>query len=58
MVNQIHDMFVGGTTTPKTVVEWAMSKLMRNPEVMEKAQSEVRKVFNEKGFVDEEKVGV
>ncbi|WVZ25555.1 hypothetical protein V8G54_004099 [Vigna mungo] len=50
-------MFVGGTAAPAAVVVWAMSELMRNPEVMEKAQSEVRKVFNEKGYVDEEELG-
>ncbi|XP_047169696.1 cytochrome P450 71D10-like [Vigna umbellata] len=53
----IWDMFVGGTAAPAAVVVWAMSELMRNPEVMEKAQSEVRKVFNEKGFVDEAELG-
>ncbi|CAI0455264.1 unnamed protein product [Linum tenue] len=34
-------------------VEWAMSELMKHPRVMEKAQREVRKVFNGKGVVDE-----
>jgi len=57
MVNEFQDMFVGGTAAPAAVVEWAMSEVMRNAEVMEKAQNEVRKVFNEKGFVDEAEVG-
>lgn len=30
-----------------------MLELMRNPKVMEKAQSEMRKVFDKKMFVDE-----
>ncbi|CAI0455997.1 unnamed protein product [Linum tenue] len=33
-------------------VEWAMSELMKHPRVMEKAQREVRKVFNGKGSID------
>ncbi|CAJ1939104.1 unnamed protein product [Sphenostylis stenocarpa] len=50
-------MFVGGTAAPATVTVWAMSELMRNPKAMEKAQAEVRKVFNEKGYVDEADLG-
>jgi cytochrome P450 len=30
-----------------------MSEMVKNPKVMEKAQSEVRRVFDKKGFVDE-----
>ncbi|XP_028768652.1 cytochrome P450 71D8-like [Neltuma alba] len=34
----IWDMFGGGTDTAASVLEWAMSEMMRNPRVMEKAQ--------------------
>ncbi|PVH36737.1 hypothetical protein PAHAL_6G156100 [Panicum hallii] len=55
----IMDMFTGGTETTASSAEWLMSELMRNPDVMAKAQAEVRRVFDNKrpqdheGLVDE-----
>ncbi|KAF3438772.1 hypothetical protein FNV43_RR21536 [Rhamnella rubrinervis] len=34
------DMFVAGADTTSTVMEWLMAELVRNPEVMKKAQEE------------------
>ncbi|KAI9071418.1 hypothetical protein K1719_046614 [Acacia pycnantha] len=34
------DVFVGGTETASTTVEWAMTELLRNPVAMKKAQEE------------------
>lgn len=34
-------------------MEWAISEIIKNPEVMRRAQDEVRNVFYEKGNVDE-----
>jgi len=42
----ILDMFTGGTETTSSAAEWIMSDLMRNPDVMAKAQAEVRRVFD------------
>ncbi|KAF5197788.1 Cytochrome p450 [Thalictrum thalictroides] len=36
------DMFVAGTDTSSVVLEWAMSELIRNPNIMEDVQNEVR----------------
>ncbi|XP_028755349.1 cytochrome P450 71D10-like [Neltuma alba] len=50
------DMFIAGSETSSTTLEWAVAELMKNPKVMEKAQAEVRKVYNEKGYVDESEI--
>ncbi|XP_019181897.1 PREDICTED: cytochrome P450 71A3-like [Ipomoea nil] len=41
----ILDMFVAGTHTSYTVLEWAMAELIKNPKIMKKLQNEVRTKF-------------
>ncbi|KAK7261024.1 hypothetical protein RIF29_27327 [Crotalaria pallida] len=50
------DMFVGGTDTAATVLEWAFTELMKNPIIMKKAQEEVRRVVGKKTKVEENDV--
>ncbi|KAF3438775.1 hypothetical protein FNV43_RR21539 [Rhamnella rubrinervis] len=50
------DMFVAGTDTTSTVMEWLMAELVRNPEVMKKAQEEVRRVVGKKSNIDMEDI--
>lgn len=38
-------MFVAGTDTTSSTLEWAMSELLRNPEKLQKAQIEIEKVL-------------
>ncbi|KAL7598486.1 hypothetical protein Lser_V15G22877 [Lactuca serriola] len=47
------NIFVGGTDTSAMTIEWAMTELMRNPNVMEKAQKEVRDAFKGKKKISE-----
>ncbi|KAI5665036.1 hypothetical protein M9H77_24359 [Catharanthus roseus] len=44
----IFELFVGGISTSSTTIEWAMSELMKNPEMMEKGKHEVRQVLKGK----------
>ncbi|XP_031266080.1 cytochrome P450 71A1-like [Pistacia vera] len=46
------DMFVGGTDTTATTIEWAMAELIKNPNIMKKAQQEVRSVVGKKSRID------
>ncbi|KAF6153767.1 hypothetical protein GIB67_001000, partial [Kingdonia uniflora] len=52
----ILDILLAGSDTSSTVVEWAMSELMRNPREMEMVQTEVRQVFNGKLHVCETEI--
>ncbi|KAG6469879.1 cytochrome P450 71A1-like [Zingiber officinale] len=48
------DIFIAGTDTSSAVVEWAMAELIRRPELMKRAQEEVRRcVGRSKGKVEE-----
>lgn len=46
-------MFVGGTDNNAAAMEWAMAELVKNPNLMRKAQEEVRRVVGNKSKVDE-----
>lgn len=50
------DLFVGGSDTTSTSLEWAFAELMKNPKVMKKAQEEVRRVVGNKSKVEEDDV--
>ncbi|XP_022729302.1 LOW QUALITY PROTEIN: cytochrome P450 71A26-like [Durio zibethinus] len=50
----ILDAFAAGTHTTYTVLEWAMTELLRHPEIMKELQKEVRKVACEKSEISED----
>ncbi|KAL0379622.1 UNVERIFIED_CONTAM: cytochrome, partial [Sesamum angustifolium] len=47
------DLFVAGTDTTSSTVEWAMTELLRNPEKMSKARNELRNVAGQKEEIQE-----
>ncbi|KAF3784277.1 3-9-dihydroxypterocarpan 6A-monooxygenase [Nymphaea thermarum] len=47
------DMVVGGTDTTSDTVEWAMTELLKNPEVMRKAQQEIEEAVGRDQHVEE-----
>ncbi|KAF7838256.1 cytochrome P450 71A1-like [Senna tora] len=49
----IMDMFIGGSDTTSTTLEWAMTELAKHPAKMKKAQEEVRRIVGSKSKVDE-----
>ncbi|CAO2203995.1 unnamed protein product [Urochloa humidicola] len=50
----ILDLFTGGTETVSSTAEWVMAELMKNPNAMVKAQTEVRQAFKNIGPHDHE----
>ncbi|KAL2456625.1 Cytochrome [Abeliophyllum distichum] len=52
----IFDMFSAGTETSSTTIDWAMAQMMRNPNVIAKAQAEVRQIAKGKGTFEESDV--
>lgn len=49
----VQEIFGAGTETSSTIIEWVMAELIKNPNAMEKAQNEVRQVYQGKGTIDE-----
>ncbi|KAE8731489.1 Cytochrome P450 71D8 [Hibiscus syriacus] len=52
----ILDLLMAATDTTSTTVEWAMSEMMKNPRILEKAQVEVRRVYDGASDVNESKL--
>ncbi|CAL9217273.1 unnamed protein product, partial [Arabidopsis halleri] len=47
------DMFVAGTDTNSSTVEWAMAELLRNPKTMTKVQDDINRVIGQNGDFQE-----
>ncbi|KAF7104742.1 hypothetical protein CFC21_105615 [Triticum aestivum] len=53
----IFDIFGAGSETSATTLEWIMAELVKNPKVMKRATTEVRRAFEAGGKVVEQKLG-
>ncbi|KAH9804154.1 hypothetical protein KPL71_002023 [Citrus sinensis] len=42
----VEDVFTAGSDASATIVDWAMSEMMKNPTIIKKAQAEVREIFS------------
>jgi cytochrome P450 len=49
-------MFAAGTDTTHTALEWTMTELLKHPEVMKKAQDEIRRITGSKISVTQDDV--
>ncbi|RDY03471.1 Cytochrome P450 71A1, partial [Mucuna pruriens] len=49
----VMDMFLGGSDTTSTTLEWAMAELVKHQGVMKKVQEEVRKVVGNKSKLED-----
>ncbi|KAM5574220.1 geraniol 8-hydroxylase [Rosa sericea] len=47
------DLFAAGTDTSSATMEWAMAELLRNPEILSKAQAELEQVIGKGKLVEE-----
>ncbi|XP_052168971.1 geraniol 8-hydroxylase-like [Oryza glaberrima] len=51
------DLFVGGSDSTATTVEWAMAELLQNPEIMKTLQQEIKMVLGTRSQVEESDIG-
>ncbi|GAB2213026.1 hypothetical protein Drorol1_Dr00021039 [Drosera rotundifolia] len=52
----ILELFVGGTDTTSSTVEWAMAELLHSPEKLKKAQAELEEVIGKGNLVEEDDI--
>ena len=49
----MQDLFLGGTDTSSTTIEWVMAELLQHPEIMRKACKELEEVVGKDNIVEE-----
>lgn len=56
MLYFVQDLFVAGTDTTSSTLEWAMAELIKNPEKMRKARTELHQFVGKNGELEESQV--
>lgn len=54
--NPIQNLYVAGTDTVAAAIVWTMTALIKRPELMKKAQTEIREIVGKYGKVSEEDI--
>ncbi|XP_027170043.1 cytochrome P450 71D11-like [Coffea eugenioides] len=49
----IFDVFSGGSESSATTLMWSVAEMINNPEILKRAQDEVREIYADRGNVDE-----
>ncbi|KAL8261313.1 hypothetical protein R6Q59_025362, partial [Mikania micrantha] len=52
----ILEMFIAGTNTTSTTVEWAMTEVIRNPHIMAKSKEELEQVIGKGNIIKEDDI--
>lgn len=52
----MQNIFIAGTDPTSATIVWAMTALLKNPNVMKKVQCEVRNLFGDKDFINEDDI--
>ncbi|PHU21144.1 Geraniol 8-hydroxylase [Capsicum chinense] len=47
------DLFAGATDTTSSTVEWAMAEILKQPEIMKKAQAELAEIIGKGKYIEE-----
>ncbi|KAK7291232.1 hypothetical protein RIF29_06201 [Crotalaria pallida] len=50
------NIFIAGTDTSAAAITWAMNALLKNPKEMNKVQGEIRQLFGDKDFINEDDI--
>ncbi|CAM8955164.1 unnamed protein product [Rhodiola kirilowii] len=56
IIHLLLDLFVAGTDTTSSTLEWAMTEVLRNPEILTRAKSEFERVTNKGKPIQDEEV--
>ena len=54
--NSAQDVFSGGSESSATTLMWSVAEMINNPEVLKRAQDEVREIYADRGNIDESRI--